>query len=103
MKTNTLRREHLAPFIDAVQADDRSKRVESERFKRFAYGDLVARDKANLDITWLKDDSVEDIASLPAPEILVAEIQDELAALMASFAELAASINGDAQTDAGVA
>ena len=94
MKTNPLRLEHLKPFIDAFAADDRSSRVESERFKRFGHADLVARDKANLDITWLKDDSLEDAASLPAPEVLVAEIQDELASLMASFSELAAIIGG---------
>ncbi len=66
--------------------------MESERFRRFSYEELVARDKVNLDITWLKDDSLEDPDSLPAPEILIAEIQDEMAALLAQFAELAAGI-----------
>jgi len=30
------------------------ERKESERFKRFSYEELTARDKLNLDIFWLK-------------------------------------------------
>jgi len=33
-------------------------RVETERFHRFTYEELAARDKLNLDLTWLKDDSL---------------------------------------------
>ena len=44
-----------------------SKRVESERFRRFGYDELIARDKANLDITWLRDDTLDDASTLPAP------------------------------------
>jgi hypothetical protein len=33
-------------------------------------GELIARDKANLDITWLRDKSLEDADNLPAPEVL---------------------------------
>ena len=33
--------------------------MESERFRSFGYDELVARDKANLDITWLKDASLD--------------------------------------------
>jgi type I restriction enzyme M protein len=33
---------------------------ESERFKAFAYEDLLKRDKVNLDIFWLRDESLED-------------------------------------------
>jgi type I restriction enzyme M protein len=96
LKTHPMRFEHLADFIECYKAEDRTTREETERFRRFTHAELAARDKASLDITWLKDDSLEDAANLPSPEILVAEIQDELAALMASFSELAASIACDA-------
>jgi type I restriction enzyme M protein len=33
----------------------RHERAEADRFRRFAYADLIARDKFNLDIFWLKD------------------------------------------------
>ena len=36
----------------------RHNRVETERFKSFAYDDLMKRDKVNLDIFWLKDESL---------------------------------------------
>ena len=39
---------------------------------------IVARDKASLDIFWLRDESLEDSANLPDPHILAAEIADDL-------------------------
>ena len=41
----------LNDFVACYQSGDRTKRVESERFKRFTYDEITARDKANLDIT----------------------------------------------------
>jgi hypothetical protein len=46
------------------------------RWHVFSYKELIARDKANLDIFWLRDESLEDSANLPAPEILAQEIAD---------------------------
>lgn len=96
LKTKPLREADLADFIDSYRPDDRSKRVESERWHRFSYDELIARDKANLDITWLRDDSLDDASALPPPGVLAAEIVEELEAALAQFAELAASlpING---------
>jgi hypothetical protein len=42
-----------------------------------AYDELVARDKANLDITWLRDESLEDADNLPAPEVIAREIVED--------------------------
>jgi type I restriction enzyme M protein len=92
LKTNPLREADLADFVDAYCPDDHSKRVESDRFRRFAYDELIARDKANLDITWLRDESLDDASSLPAPGVLAAEIVEELEAALAQFSELAASL-----------
>lgn len=61
-------------------------------FRRFTYDELVARDKANLDITWLRDESLDDASSLPPPGVLAAEIVEELEAALAQFSELAASL-----------
>ena len=44
------------------------------------HDELVARDKASLDIFWLKDDSLEDSDNLPAPAIIAAEIVEDLRA-----------------------
>jgi type I restriction enzyme M protein len=95
LKTNPLREADLAEFVEGFCADDRSKRVESERFRRFTYDELVARDKANLDITWLRDESLDDASTLSAPAVLAAEIVEELEAALAQFSELAASLPSD--------
>ncbi|HEY4605904.1 MAG TPA: N-6 DNA methylase, partial [Blastococcus sp.] len=103
MKTNPLRREHLDDFVAAYRPGARHERVESERFRRFSYEELVARDKVNLDITWLKDDSLEDPDNLPAPEVLIAEIQEEMAAILKQFAEIAVGLDVDPLEAADVA
>jgi hypothetical protein len=63
---------------------NRFQRKETERFKCFAYDDLVKRDKVNLDIFWLKDESLEDSANLPAPDVIAAEIVEDLEAALAN-------------------
>jgi len=95
LKTNPLREADLSDFVDAYCPDDRSKRVESERFRRLTHDELAARDKANLDITWLRDESLDDASSLPAPGVLAAEIVEELEAALAQFSELSASLPAD--------
>ncbi len=92
LKTKQLRSEDLADFVDCYRPDDRTKRVESERFRRFTYDELITRDKANLDVTWLRDETLDDGKDLPAPAVLAAEIVEELQAALSQFAELAATL-----------
>ena len=77
---------------DAAATLNRYQRIETERFKCFAYDDLIKRDKVNLDIFWLKDESLEDSANLPAPEVIAAEIVEDLEAALAQFAEIATDL-----------
>ena len=92
LKTNPLARADLDDFVDAYKPGGRGKRVESERFRRFTYDELVARDKASLDIFWLRDDSLEDTDDLPSPAVIAAEIVEDLEAALAEFAELAEAL-----------
>ena len=86
LKTKRLVKSDFDEFIECYQANDRSKRTESvERWKAFDYETLIARDKTNLDISWLKDDSLEDTENLPAPEILAQEIVEQLEAALEEF------------------
>ena len=97
LKQNQLRREHLQDFVDCyAPGRPRSERVETERFRSFTYDELVARDKANLDITWLKDDSLEDLDNLPAPEVIAREIVEDLTAALAEFEAVAAALEASA-------
>ncbi len=52
----------------------------------------MKRDKVNLDIFWLKDESLEDSANLPEPHIIALEIAEDLEAAMAQFAEIASDL-----------
>jgi type I restriction enzyme M protein len=80
----------------AALRENRHERVESERFKGFTYDELVKRDKVNLDIFWLKDESLEDSANLPAPDIIAAEIVEDLQAALEQFSEIASDLGGNA-------
>ncbi len=89
LKENTLKRSDLDDFVTCFKNKDRTTRKESERFKAFTYEELTKRDKANLDIFWLKDDALEESANLPAPEIIAQEITDDLEAALEQFATIA--------------
>jgi type I restriction enzyme M protein len=43
------------------------------------------RDKASLDIFWLRDASLEDGSNLPDPDVLAAEIVEDLRAALEEF------------------
>jgi type I restriction enzyme M protein len=92
LKTKTLKRDDLQDFIDCYHPANRHKRKETERFKYFDYKTLVARDKASLDIFWLKDDSLDNLDNLPPPDVLAQEIVEHLESALALFREVAASL-----------
>jgi type I restriction enzyme M protein len=92
LKTNSLKRADLDDFIACYKPENRHKRKESERFHIFAYEDLIKRDKVSLDIFWLKDDSLEDSANLPEPDVIAAEIAEDLQAALDQFAQIAAEL-----------
>jgi type I restriction enzyme M protein len=92
LKTRTLGLEDLRDFIACYNADNRHQRQASERFRYFGYDELVARDKASLDLFWLKDDSLDNLADLPSPEVLQQEIIGHLEAALEAFREVAASL-----------
>jgi type I restriction enzyme M protein len=92
LKQNPLRYDDLTEFIKAFHADNRHERVESERFHSFSYDELLQRDKVSLDLIWLRDESLEDSANLPPPDVIAAEIVEDLEAALAEFAQIAASL-----------
>jgi type I restriction enzyme M protein len=66
------------------------------RWRVYDYDELVARDKASLDIFWLKDDSLADSDNLPPPEVIAQEIVVDLEAALEQFRLIAGDLNGDA-------
>ncbi|MBU0711936.1 type I restriction-modification system subunit M, partial [bacterium] len=85
LKTNPLKHTDLEDFIKCYNPENRHDRQESERFKSFTYDELIQRDKISLDIFWLRDESLEDMDNLPDPDVLAAEIADNLEAALEQF------------------
>lgn len=92
-KKNPLRFENLQSFVDCYQAKDRSKMPDlfneqnnpNGRWRKYSYEEILARDKTNLDITWLRDDSVIDLDNLPEPDVLINDIIENIESALASF------------------
>lgn len=89
LKKDPLKRADLDDFVKCYCIRDRSARQESERFRCFPVQELLKRDKLNLDIFWLKDKSLDDVESLPPPDVLAAEIVENLQAALDAFQSVA--------------
>jgi type I restriction enzyme M protein len=92
LKQNPLSRSDLDEFVACYNPANRHQRTATwsdanpdGRWRAYPYEQLIARDKANLDIFWLRDDSLEDSASLPDPDVLAAEIMEDLQAVLTQF------------------
>jgi type I restriction enzyme M protein len=96
LKTKTLKRSDLDDFVEAYRPGQREKRQESERFKRWTYEQLAERSGFNLDV-WadVQDESLEDAANLPAPEVIAEEIVENLTAALEQFEAVAADLRND--------
>ncbi|MCP4350843.1 MAG: N-6 DNA methylase [Desulfobacterales bacterium] len=81
-KTAPLTTGHFTEFIKCFGKDPygKAKRKdlgEKGRFRKFSRAYIRERGES-LDISWLRDDSIEDAAGLPGPELLVREAVGEL-------------------------
>lgn len=69
-----------------------SSSTRSPRLHSFTHDEILARDKVNLDITWLRDVSLEDMDNLPAPEAIAREIMEDLTAALTEFEAVAVAL-----------
>ena len=92
LKERPMRRADLDDFVAYYRSGRRHERAETDRFRRFAYAELVARDKVNLDIFWLKDDTLDDPDLLPPPDEIAAEIVENLETALDRFRKVAFSL-----------
>ncbi len=100
-KTNSLQRSDLDEFVALYRPGKRHLRKSgwSEtnpdgRWRSYEYDELIKRDKVNLDIFWLRDQSLEDSDDLPAPDILAQEIADDLQTALEQFTAIAEKVKG---------
>lgn len=118
LKTNPLKREDLNEFVQCYnglnnRTDERSggnrherKATWSEkkpegRWRAYGYDELIARDKASLDIFWLKDESFEASDNLPDPDVIAQEIVDDLEAALEQFRLITNDLTGEARNPVG--
>lgn len=100
LKKKPLRFEDLQDFIDCYCPQNRHERQATwhaeqhpeGRWRQFSYDELIARDKASLDVFWLKDKSLTDLDNLPEPDDLAEEIIKNLEAGLTSFRAVLAEL-----------
>ncbi len=106
LKTGPLKREDLDEFVKCYNPANRhvrkptwSEKNPEGRWRAYDYAELVARDKASLDLFWLKDDSLEDSANLPDPDVIAQEIVDDLEAALEQFRLIANDLGSDVKEE----
>jgi len=92
LKQKPLTDAHLKDFVACYNPRNRHERhptwsddTPDGRWRAFDREELLARDKASLDLFWLKDASMTDLENLPEPEILVEDITENLRSALANF------------------
>lgn len=105
LKTNTLKRADLNEFVECYNPENRHARTPTwseentqGRWRSYSYDELVQRDKVSLDIFWLRDESLEDSANLPEPDVLAAEIMEDLQTALEQFALITADLEASTVT-----
>lgn len=95
----------LSPMIDSTRRATKSARRKgicspksttppiAGRFRKFTREEIAKRGD-NLDITWLKDDSVTDHADLPEPDVIAAEIVAKLQVALEEMQALQDELGG---------
>ena len=97
LKANSLERHHLDDFVACYNTGDRSQRAagETEQFGWFTDDELVNRDKTNLDIFWLRAESLVDSENVPAPDVIAVEILVELHAALEQLEQITGDLGGE--------
>lgn len=99
LKENRLKEEDLNDFVKCYNPENRFDRKETwseknpdGRWRCFDYDEISKRDKTNLDIFWVKDESLEDIDNLPDPTVIANELVEELQSALEQLQEIAGDL-----------
>lgn len=100
LKKKPLTRADLDEFVTCYNPSKIIERVptwseknRTGRWRPYTYSEILDRDKVNLDIFWLRDESLEDTENLPSPDEIVAEIIEDLEAALEQFRLIASELN----------
>ena len=104
LKTRRMTRADLDEFVACYRPDARhareatwSRRTPDGRWRPYARDEIAGRDKASLDLFWLRDDGREDAAALPAPQVLAREIAGDLRSALGRMEEILADLERRAE------
>ena len=99
LKQKPIQRSDFDEFVECYRpgATQKRKPTWSEanpdgRWRCYDYEELLKRDKLSLDLFWIRDKSLTDTDSLPPPDVLAAEIADDLEEALAQFNKIAARL-----------
>ena len=99
LKKKPLAYADLADFVRLYNPANRHDRAATwsdatpeGRWRAYSREELLARDKASLDLFWLKDKSLTDLDNLPEPDDLAEEIIENLEAGLESLRSVLASL-----------
>ena len=92
LKQKPLTYAHLENFVACYRPENRhvrkqtwSEETPDGRWRAYSREELLLRGKASLDVFWLKDASMTDLANLPEPEVLADEIVENIRSALISF------------------
>ncbi|MBU1698886.1 MAG: SAM-dependent methyltransferase [Candidatus Eisenbacteria bacterium] len=95
LKEGRIIRQDLDEFVKCYNPEDRhsrkatwSEKKPDGRWRAYSYDEIIARDKASLDILWLRDESLEDSDNLPDPNVLAGEIAEDLRSALEQIEEI---------------
>lgn len=89
LRQNPIRPDDLTDFIHCYCSENRTRRKESKHFRRFKYSEIIARDKASLDIQW-QPEATGVIGD--SPQVLMKEILRDLEEAIREFAAVESEI-----------
>ena len=100
LKQNPMTDKDLEDFVACYHPENRFERTETwseenpdGRWRKFdVEKDILPRGKTSLDVFWIKDKSLADLDNLPAPDVLAADIIENLQSALDSFSELQAAL-----------
>lgn len=99
LKQSPIQRKDFDEFVDCYKPGKLHKRKATwseenpeGRWRCYDYEELTKRDKLSLDLFWIKDKSLTDTDSLPAPDIIAQEIADDLESALEQFTKIAARL-----------
>lgn len=92
LKERPLKTGDLEEFVQVAALSARAARREGERFRRYGYTELAAREKLDLNLSWLREEGATDPATLPPPAEIAAGIAEELETALARFRAAAARL-----------